>query len=114
MDDSLSSVISKARVSRIETFSGDHPTRDIIRAQQFASRRPEHAKAEPRKFIPGEVAIAAIGSLRSDRLRVEIGREHAKHTVNVREVGPILVKLALHLIDDAGQLAPLLDKPERT
>jgi hypothetical protein len=61
-------------VSGIEAFGGDDPARDLIRAQQLARCGSEHANAEPREFISREIAIAAIGALRSDRLRVKIGR----------------------------------------
>jgi hypothetical protein len=74
-------------VSGIEALGGNHPACDVIRAQQLARRGSEHAKAEPRQFIAGEVPIAAIGALRSDRLRVEIRRENAEHAINVRQVG---------------------------
>jgi hypothetical protein len=40
-------------------------------AQHLARCRPEHAKAEPRKLLSGEIAIAAIDP------RVKIGRENA-------------------------------------
>jgi len=56
-------------VSGIKTFSRDHLSRNVIRAQQLARCRSEHAKAKPREFIPREVPIAAIGALRSDRYR---------------------------------------------
>jgi hypothetical protein len=96
-------------VSGIEAFSDDQPSRDIVGAQQLARYGSEHAKAEPREFIPREVPIAAIDTLRSDRLRVKIGREDAERTVYVRQVRAVLIKLALHLVNDAGQLAALLD-----
>ena len=41
------------RVSGIETFGGDHPARDVIRAQQLARCGSEHAKAEPRRAHSG-------------------------------------------------------------
>jgi hypothetical protein len=44
-------------------------SRSVIRVQQLARCRSEHAKAKPREFIPREVPIAAIGALRSDRYR---------------------------------------------
>ena len=97
------------RVSAIEAFGGDHSACDVIRTQQLARSRSEHAKAEPRQLVPGEVAIAAIDALRTDRLRVKIGREDAERTVYVRQVRAVLIKLALHLVNDAGQLAALLD-----
>jgi len=46
------------RVSRIEALCGNHPARNVVRAQQFACGGSEHAKAEPRQPVPGEVAIA--------------------------------------------------------
>jgi hypothetical protein len=97
-------------VASIKTFGGDRPARDLIGAQQLARCGSERAKAEPRQFIPGKVAIAPVGTFRSDRLGVKIGRENAQHAVNVREVRAMLIKLALQLIDDASQLAPLLDQ----
>jgi hypothetical protein len=38
--------------------------------QRLARCGSEDAKAEPRQFIPGEIPVASIGPLRSDRLRV--------------------------------------------
>ena len=61
--------------------------------------------------MSGEVPIAAIGALRSDRLRVKISRENAERAIDMRQIGPALVKLLLHLIDDAGEFAALLDQP---
>jgi hypothetical protein len=39
------------RVSAIEPLGGDHPARNVIRAQQLACCGSEHAKAEPRQLI---------------------------------------------------------------
>jgi hypothetical protein len=55
-------------------------------------------------------AIASVGTLRPKRLGVQIGSENAQHAVNVRHIGPMLVKLALQLIDNAGEFAALLDQ----
>jgi hypothetical protein len=79
------------RVSSIEALSRDYPARDVIGAQRLARSVAEHAKAEPREFIAGKVAIAPIEPLRSDRFQIEIGREIAQRAVYVRQVGPVLV-----------------------
>jgi hypothetical protein len=86
-------VASKA----VEAFGCDHPARDVIRAQQLSGCGSEHAKAEPRQFIPTEVAVAAIDALRADRLWINICRKNPEHAVDMRQVGPVLVKLALQL-----------------
>jgi hypothetical protein len=80
---------------RIEAFGRDHPARDVIGAEQLARCGSEHAEAEPRQFVSGEVAVAAIDALRPDRFRVQIGRENAKHAIDMHQIGPMLVKLAL-------------------
>ena len=72
--------------------------------------RLRRAETEPRQLIPSEVAVASIGALRTDRLGVEIGHEDAQHAVDMRQIGPVLIKLALQLINDAGEFTPLLDK----
>lgn len=102
---------SQDGVSSIEAFGRDHPPRDIIRAQQLARCGSENAKAEPRQFISREVPIAAVSALRSKRVGIKFSRQHAEHAVNVRQIGSVLIKLALQLIDDAGQFAALLDQP---
>lgn len=98
-------------VCRIETLGLDYPARDIIGAEQLARCGPENAKAESRQFIPGEVPVASIGALWLERLRVEIGRQNAQRAVDMREVGAILVKLPLQLVDNPSEFAALLDQP---
>lgn len=61
-------------------------------------------------LITVEVAIPAIDALRSDLLRVKISRENVEHAIYVRQVGSMLIKLALQLVNDAGEFAALLDK----
>jgi hypothetical protein len=69
------------------------------------------SRAEPRQLVPREISIAPIDPLRSDGLWIEIGRQHAERTVNVRQIRSVLVKLTLHLIDDTSQFAALGDQP---
>jgi len=76
-------------------------------AQQLATRGSEHAEAEPRQFVSGEVAIASIDALRSDRLWVEIGCKNAEHAINMRQVSPVLIELPLQFVDDASKLGAL-------
>ena len=83
------------RVAGIEALGGDHPARNLIGAQRLARCGSQHAKAEPREFIAGEIPVAAICALRPNRLRVEIRRENAQRAVYVRQVRAVLVKLAL-------------------
>jgi hypothetical protein len=98
------------RVSGIKALGRDHPARDVIGAQQVTRCGSEHVKAKPREFISGEVAIAAIRPLRSDRLRIEIRRENAERAVYVCQVGSVLIKLALQHVNDAGEFAALLNE----
>ena len=50
-------------VSGVERLGGDHPARNVVRAQQLARYGSEHAKAEPREFIASEIPVAAIDAL---------------------------------------------------
>jgi hypothetical protein len=45
--------------------------------------------------VLGEISIAPVDALWPDCLRVEIGRENAEHAVYMRQIGPVLVELAL-------------------
>ena len=80
-------------VSGIKAFRCDHPGGDVIGTQQLGRSGSEHAEAEPRQFVSGEVAIASIDALRSDRLWVEIGCKNAEHAINMRQVSPVLIEL---------------------
>jgi hypothetical protein len=51
---------ARDRLSEIKALGFDHPARNVIRAQQFACCHSDHAKAEPRQLIPGEVAVTLI------------------------------------------------------
>ena len=82
----------------IEAFDRDHLPGDVIGAQRHTRCGSEHAEAEPRQFVPGEIPVAPIGALRTDRLGVEICRENAERAINVHQIGPVLIKLALQLI----------------
>ncbi len=97
-------------VSRVKALRGNHPAGDVICAHRAARSGSEHAKAEPRQFIPGEVPVAAIGALRADCLRVKISHENAEHAVDMHQVRPVLIKLPLQLVNNAGKLRSLRDQ----
>jgi hypothetical protein len=93
-----------------ETLCGDPLDRDLVCGDK-TRRFPERAHAEPRQLIAGEVTGSArIGALRFDRLGVTIGLNQPQHAVDVREIRPVLVKLAFQPRDTAGDLAALLSK----
>jgi hypothetical protein len=98
------------RVCGIEALSRDNPARNVIGAQQLTRCDSEHAKAEPRQFIPGKISSAPINALWLDGFRIEISRENTQSAVYVHQVSSMLVDLALHLVDDDGEFAALLDK----
>ena len=54
------------RVADIEAFSGNHPARNIIRAQQLPGCGSEHAKAESRQWTPAFSALIVIIKRRPD------------------------------------------------
>jgi hypothetical protein len=82
----------KMRSAASKPLGDDHTVRNVIRAQRLARCGSEHAKAEPRQFVPGEVPIAPIEPLRSDPFRIEIGRQNAERAVYMRQVGAVLVE----------------------
>jgi hypothetical protein len=52
-----------------------HPSGNVLGAQQLVGCGSERPETEPRKFISGEIPIAAIDPLRSDALGVKARRE---------------------------------------
>jgi hypothetical protein len=75
---------------------------------RFPVRLAERAQDQPRELVTGKVAGTLVGSLRLDRLGIAVGLEQAQHAVDMREVRPVLVKLAFQPVDAPGDLGALL------
>ena len=82
------------------------PARREHRGQRLCGR-PESSEGEAGEFPALEVQGAPIRALWPNRLRIKVCREDAQHPVNVRQIRPVLIDLALQLNDDAGEFGLL-------
>jgi|SRR5271169_1058448 len=103
----LPSHAAQHRVRTIQALRIDGLGYDVINAKPTAISQALAAKS--RRLASAEVSgPSCIAALRLDRLGIAIGLEKPQHAVDMREVCPMLVKLAFQAGDDRRDAVALL------
>ena len=92
---------AKARVARVELLGLHDLERNLCGGQRLVNRELQRIHTEPRQFVVPEILRAGVAATGRNGLGIKIGAQHPERAVDMREVGPVLVKLRLQLIDDA-------------